>query len=267
MSARTLIRRLDSLLWGEDVGNHGSEDANDGRHNAGDDDCQWANDSRDKKSSDMLLSEQSKYLEWETDTLGTLAISSYIRIWRWPCTTAWPSPCLLRRERSRLGHWRLPIIPTGTTMGRRGGYMKSVITVSRVCLAKQRRCWNCFCFFYHVGYNGQLVYDGLGAQLGLADHSRQEAPHLEQPPLQAEHEHAGDGQLDEGPPLLQALHGPPCVWQRARGVRGQVTCDEERLCGENTGAAVRLIIHCCRSNRWKHLQVRSGAASPALLRD
>lgn len=68
-----------------------------------------------------------------------------------------------------------------------------------------------FFFFYHVGYNGQLVYDGLGAQLGLADHSRQEASHLEQPPLQAEHEHAGDGQLDEGPPLLQALHGPPCV--------------------------------------------------------
>lgn len=68
-----------------------------------------------------------------------------------------------------------------------------------------------FVFFYHVGDNGQLVYDGLGAQLGLADHSRQEASHLEQPPLQAEHEHAGDGQLDEGPPLLHALHGPPCV--------------------------------------------------------
>lgn len=71
-------------------------------------------------------------------------------------------------------------------------------------------------FFHHVGDNGQLVDDGLGAQLGLADHSGQEAPHLEQPPLQAQHEHAGDGQVDEGPPLLQALHGPACVEERAR---------------------------------------------------
>lgn len=34
------MRRGDSLLGGEDVGDHVSEDADDGGHDAGDDDCE-----------------------------------------------------------------------------------------------------------------------------------------------------------------------------------------------------------------------------------
>lgn len=37
----------------------------------------------------------------------------------------------------------------------------------------------------------------------------QEAPDLVGPPLHAQHEHAGDGQAEEGAPVLQALQGPP----------------------------------------------------------
>lgn len=66
---------------------------------------------------------------------------------------------------------------------------------------------------YHVGYDCQLVYYGLRSQLSLTDHSGQEASHLEQPPFQTEHKHTGDGQVDEGPPLLQTVHRPACVRQ------------------------------------------------------
>lgn len=66
---------------------------------------------------------------------------------------------------------------------------------------------------YHIGYDCQLVYYGLRSQLSLTDNSGQEASHLEQPPFQTEHEHTGDGQVDEGPPLLQTVHRPACVRQ------------------------------------------------------
>ena len=38
----------------------------------------------------------------------------------------------------------------------------------------------------------------------------QEAPDLVGPPLDAQHQHAGDGQAEEGAPVLQALPGPAC---------------------------------------------------------
>lgn len=42
--------------------------------------------------------------------------------------------------------------------------------------------------------------------------TREEAPDLIGPPLNAYHEHAGDGQLEERAPVLQALKRPPCRW-------------------------------------------------------
>lgn len=53
----------------------------------------------------------------------------------------------------------------------------------------------------------------LGEQLTCFPHparprTREEAPDLIGPPLNAYHEHAGDGQLEEGAPVLQALAGP-----------------------------------------------------------
>lgn len=59
---------------------------------------------------------------------------------------------------------------------------------------------------YHVGYNCQLISYRLSPQLSLTDHAAQESSDLKHPPLQAEHEHTGDGQSDEGSPLLQTFH-------------------------------------------------------------
>lgn len=39
-------------------------------------------------------------------------------------------------------------------------------------------------------------------------HTHEEAADLVGPPLDAYHEHAGEGQGEEGAPVLQALHGP-----------------------------------------------------------
>lgn len=61
---------------------------------------------------------------------------------------------------------------------------------------------------YHVCRRGQLIHDGLSGQLHLADDASQEPCDLIEPPLQAVHQHAGHGQLEERAPLLQALSGP-----------------------------------------------------------
>lgn len=42
----------------------------------------------------------------------------------------------------------------------------------------------------------------------------QEAAYLIGPPLNAQHEHARDGQLQEGGPVVQTLPGPPCRYNR-----------------------------------------------------
>lgn len=151
------MRRLDSLLGGEDVGNHVSEDADDGRHDAGNDDCEQMSKGRQRPEvSWHVINGAGKVLgardrdtrrtDWQwASHVSISAISSYIRIWRWPCTTAWPCPCLPRQERSQLGHWRLLIIPTGTTTGSKRR-VPSVITVSRVCLTKQPTVLKCICF-------------------------------------------------------------------------------------------------------------------------
>lgn len=41
-------------------------------------------------------------------------------------------------------------------------------------------------------------------------HTTQEAADLIGPPLNAQHEHAGDSQSQEGGPVIQTLPGPPC---------------------------------------------------------
>ena len=64
--------------------------------------------------------------------------------------------------------------------------------------------------YYHVSQRRQFVNDWLSSQLLFADDAGQESSHLEHPPLQAHHEHAGNGQLDEGSPLLQTLPRPAC---------------------------------------------------------
>lgn len=61
---------------------------------------------------------------------------------------------------------------------------------------------------YHVGRRGQLIHDRLSRQLHLANDAGQESCNLIEPPLQAVHQHAGDGQFEERAPLLQALSGP-----------------------------------------------------------
>lgn len=45
-------------------------------------------------------------------------------------------------------------------------------------------------------------------------HTAQEAADLIGPPLDAQHEHAGHSQLQEGGPVLQTLPGPPCRYNR-----------------------------------------------------
>lgn len=58
---------------------------------------------------------------------------------------------------------------------------------------------------YHVRDRSQLINYGLSPQLNLTDDACQECCDLIQPPLQTMHQHAGDGQLEERTPLLQAL--------------------------------------------------------------
>ena len=65
--------------------------------------------------------------------------------------------------------------------------------------------WN-----HHVRQRRQFVNDWLSSQLLLTDEAGQEPSQLEDPPLQAQHEHAGNGQLDEGTPFLQTFLGPTC---------------------------------------------------------
>lgn len=48
----------------------------------------------------------------------------------------------------------------------------------------------------------------LSSQLNITDHTGQESPDLKRPPLQTEHQHAGDGHLDELAPFLQTVQRP-----------------------------------------------------------
>ena len=55
-------------------------------------------------------------------------------------------------------------------------------------------------------YIEQVQVDGL---LGLIYGAEHKPPNLVAPPLQSYHEEPRDGQLDEGPPVLQGLPSPP----------------------------------------------------------
>lgn len=51
-----------------------------------------------------------------------------------------------------------------------------------------------------------------GGPTPSSSHTYEEAPDFVGPPLDAYHEHAGDGQREEGAPVLQALTGP--AWEQ-----------------------------------------------------
>ena len=58
------------------------------------------------------------------------------------------------------------------------------------------------------GRAGELPVRGRGSPHSTVPRTHEEAPDLVGPPLDAQHQHAGDGQAEEGAPVLQALPGP-----------------------------------------------------------